>query len=180
MSTTIKNPAVNALRSLGIWIPGDRILGPNHAKLAFTFWGTVFGWESTTTDIKVKQERRDQVLSMLKELDWSHYPAFRIYFSTRYYYSNDENKGRIRRFFQSLEDRVNSLGMKWFVVKTERGHKGFHWGKEIPNEPYIVTPQQKAKGSGKKSSPKPETPQWEEAGPDEGDGGDGDDPHGLF
>lgn len=178
--SNINNPAINAIRSIGIWIPGDRILGPNHAKLAFQFWSNVFGWDSTTTDIKVKQERRDQVLAMLQELDWSRYPAFRIFFSRGYYYSSKETQKRIRRFFQALEDRVCFLKMKWFVVKTERGHKGFHWGKEIPNEPYIVTPQQKAKGNAVKSSPKPETPQWEEAGPDEGDGGDGDDPHGLF
>jgi hypothetical protein len=173
MST--RTPATEALRSLGIWIPGDRIKGPNHAKLAFTFWGTVFGWTATTTCMAEKQERRDQVLSMLKELDSSYYPVFRIYFSTRYYYSSDENKARIRRFFQSLEDRVNFLKMKWFVVKTERGHKGFHWGNEIPNEPYIVTPQsRKAKAGGKKSSPKPKTPQQESKRTD------GDDPSGLF
>ena len=153
------NRAINALRSLGIWIPGDPVV---NKEGAFSFWAEVFGWEAEATSRKEKLQRFNSVKKLVEELDWSSKPEFRVFTKGEYYYSNLE---LVKRFWVIVEHEIEAKGLSWYWVRTERNHKGLCWGDIVPNEAWVIkssktkkTPQREPREQ-KEEKPKVSTPQ---------------------
>lgn len=149
------NRAINALRTLGIWIPGDPV---TDKEKAFSFWAEVFGWETKAPTLKVKVQRFKNVQKLVEELDWSSKPEFRVYTKGEYYYSNLE---LVKRFWVIVEHEIEAKGLSWYWVRTERNHKGLCWGDTIPNEEWVVksSKNKKTPQRGQRQKKKTSTPQ---------------------
>ena len=153
------NRAINALRSLGIWIPGDPVV---NKESALRFWGEVFGWEAEATTREEKLQRLAYVKNLVANLDWSSKPEFRVFLETEYYW---KNKAVVNRFWRIVEYEIEEKGLSWYWVQTERKHKGLCWGDSVPNEGWVIkssktkkTPQREPREQ-REEKPKVSTPQ---------------------
>ena len=126
------NRAINAVRSLGVWIPGDPVI---NKEAALSFWGEVFGWEAEATSRHEKVGRLNVVQELCSNLDWSSKPEFRLYIRGEYYFSN---KKLVHRFWRVFEQEVEAQGLLWYWVQTERRHKGLCWGTRIPKKSWVI------------------------------------------
>lgn len=123
----LDNPAINHLREVGVWFPGDPKLIQGDEKAlarfegALQFWGPVFGWVGRATDEDTVKTRMEQARGLSESLWFDLNPEFRVYLQRGYYH---QNKEKARQFYQQIQSLPN---VTWRVIVHPRGHKGYQF-----------------------------------------------------
>lgn len=117
--------AIDAIRSLGIWIPGDPI---TDREEAFSFWAEVFGWKAKATTARQRHDRMARAERLVANLDCSYQPKFGVFLNKPYY---KQNEALAYRFFRTVEFRIEESGGTWCWSKG--AHTALSW--QTPQTP---------------------------------------------
>ena len=125
MYESYNGDAIDAIRSLGIWIPGDPI---TDREEAFAFWAEVFGWKAKATTSRQRTDRGLLAEELVANLSCGYQPKFGICLNKPYY---QEKRALAYRFFRTVQSRIEESGGTWCWSKGP--HKVLSW--ETPQTP---------------------------------------------
>jgi predicted enzyme related to lactoylglutathione lyase len=111
--------AINALRGLNIWIPGDPV---TDREEAFGFWAEVFQWEAKATTSRQRTHRGLLAKQLVGNLNCGYRPKSGVCLNKPYY---EENKALAWRFFRTVQSRIEQSGGTWCWSKGP--HTALSW-----------------------------------------------------